>query len=694
MKRMKWTAAVLAAAALVWSAGAGQSWAVVGSDQKEEEKTYTLDKVVVTARGVESTVSQTPGGVSVMEPEEIAIDQPMSISDELARMPGVNVSRDAAWGSEVNIRGLSRGSLVFNLDGARVNTATQMGAQFGTIAPNEIERIEVLKGPVSALYGSGSIGGVINILTRKGEFTAEPTTRSYLTTSYTSNPEGFNGYFNTSYNSPDVWVYASGSWRDHESYEAGDGEEIPNSQYGDYSAKLRAGVKWLGGVTDVQVQHLEGEDIGIPGTGVAPLPTAADITYPSTRRTLLSMQHTIEDLSDIYKETSLQFYYQTINRRVVVDNFPAASAVSKLTPNADHATMGGNWRNVFALGDHQLVTGLDVWNWNIESSRTKYLASGLVIKDKPLPDADYFSGGVYAEDNWTLSPKWALNLGGRLDYIHVENDDNYLYVKPPKASSANPLITEAETKEDISWNLHAGLTWSFLPDWSMSFLAASAYRAASMEERFSYIALSSGATKYGNPELEPERSFFFEYGLHYNTPNLGATASAYANYLNDMISEVYTSDTVITYENLSEARIYGAELEAYWVFLPGARLYGNLAYTNGEDTDTDEYLPYIPPLSGLVGIRYDHPSGLWARIELTWAADQDNTPPSVETTEGWQSVGARLGYRFDLLKTEHEVVLGVENVFDEDYRNYLATSRGVELKEPGFSFLAVYRLWF
>ena len=694
MRGMKLTAAGLAAAALLWGLGAGVCRAQDDSGTADKTRTHTLDKVVVTARGVASTVSATPGGVGVMEAEEIAVDQPISISDELIRLPGVNVSSDAAWGSEVNIRGLSRGSLVFNLDGVRVNTATQVGAQFGTIDPNEIDRVEVLKGPISALYGSGSIGGVVNIITRKGEFTAEPTRRSYLSASYTSNPDGFKTYFNTSYNSPDFWIYGSGSWRDLDSYEAGGGDTIPNSQFRDYSGKLRAGIKWLGGVTDLQVQHMEGEDIGVPGTGVAPLPTAADVTYPSTRRTLLSLEHTIKDLTPCFRESSLQLYYQTIDRRVTVDNFPAASAVSKLTPNADHETLGGRWSNVFQMGPHQVVAGLDAWNWNITSSRAKYLANGLIVKDKPLPDADYFSGGAFAEDNWVLAPKWTLNYGGRLDYIRVENQDNHLYTQPPSPAAPNPLITPAETKDDLSWNLHAGITWDFLSEWSMTFLASSAYRAASMEERFSYIALASGATKYGNPELDPERSLFFEYGLHYNTPRLAVTASAYANFLQDMISEAMVSSSVITYENLSEALIWGGELEASWAFYPGARVYANLAYTHGENTDTDEYLPFIPPLSGLVGLSYQHRSGLWGRLELTWAAEQNDTPPLVETTDGWQSVGARLGYRFDAMQTRHEVVLGVDNVFDEDYRDYLSTSRGMELREPGLNFLALYRLWF
>jgi hemoglobin/transferrin/lactoferrin receptor protein len=379
---------------------------------------------------------------------------------------------------------------------------------------------------------------------------------------------------------------------------------------------------------------------------------------------------------------------------VRIDNFPAASAVKKITPSADHETWGGKWQSVFAYGQHKMVAGLDLWNWHLDSSRIKYLANGLTVADKPLPNADYFSGGVFAEDNWTLGKALTLNFGGRLDYISVHNDANYLYTKPPNPKAANPLITPSQTKDDMSWNLHAGLTWNFMPDWSMSLLAASAYRAASMEERFSYIVLGSGAEKRGNPDLEPERSMFFEYGLHYNGKKFGVSASAYANFLRDLISEKIISADFIQYQNVAEALIWGGEAEAYWKFVPGARLYLNLAYTRGEDTENNTDLPFIPPLNGMAGLRYDHSSGLWGRVELSWALKQDQTPAGVEETDGWQTVGLRLGYKFNVKQTTQELIVGVENVFDEDYRDYLSTSRGIELKEPGLNFLATYRLWF
>jgi hemoglobin/transferrin/lactoferrin receptor protein len=651
-----------------------------------------MDTIIVTARGTESLASQTPGGVGVVDENEIFQARPTSITNVTSRIAGVDKSSDSAWGSAINIRGLGRNRVVFLIDGCRVNTATDINAQFGLVDPMDIERIEVLKGPVSALYGSGSLGGVVNIITRKGRFAAEPQVNGTLAATVASNPGGYGFFADTSYNSPDLWVYASGGKRDYGSYDEGDNDTLDNSQFEDENANVKAGYRWNPfHTTEFQFQHLTGRDIGIPGKGLA-LPTGPEVTYPRTSRTLVRLQHRFAPEAGALAEANLSLYYQEIQRRVIME-FPAGQTMDNIRPKANHETWGGRWSNRFDLGDHMLTAGVDAWHWSIESKRVKHLSNGRTGIDTPLADAEQLSAGLFAEDDWRLNRRWRLNFGGRVDYLDSESDSLYNWIEPPAPIIPVVLKRDAEDYDDISWNAHAGLTWTFRPDWSMTLLAASSYRAPDLMDRFKYLAFSGGEL-YGNPDLDPERSLFFEYGLHYTTARLRLSASVYYNRIDDLITEELESPGIWVMENVEEAEIHGLEIDADWRLAKAWSLYANAALTRGRNKTSHDDLPFIPPLRGLVGIAYAPSMGFHAHLETQWAVKQNHVASDEVETPGWAVVNLGCGYRFATGRVVHDLTAGVDNLFDKTYRNHLSTSRGVDLNEPGLNAYAAYKMTF
>jgi hemoglobin/transferrin/lactoferrin receptor protein len=653
---------------------------------------YRLDPLVVTARGRESLVSQTPGGVGIVDQEEISTMDPVSVTNAVTRIPGVDKSSDSLWGSAINIRGLGRNSVVFLVDGCRVNTATDVNGQFGTVNPLDIQQVEVLKGPISALHGSGSLGGVVNVITQKGRFTPSPIWEGELTTGFASNPAGIDTHGRATYNSPDFWISASAGYRDHNSYEAGDDKDIHNSQYRDYNFNTALGAKINPiNTTQVQVQYFEGDEIGIPGKGLS-LPTGPDVTYPDITRTLVNVTHTLTPESALIQESSINLFYQKIERRVRLDNFPEGS-VTEIRPQADHETLGLKWQTIVQPQDHRIVAGLDLWNWDISNSlRYKEFTSGLVGVDASLGNVAQFSGGVFAEDEWRLANAVSLNLGGRLDTIRAQSEDLYNWITPPDPAIPVTLKLAGEDYSDTSWNAHAGITWGFMPDWTMTFITASSYRAPDLMDRFKYINLGGGVELFGNPDLDPERSLFFEYGLHYIDKVLKFSASTYLNRLDDLITETIVSSTEHRMMNVDKAQIYGGELEAEYFITPCLSVQAYVAYTHGENTEIDEPLPFIAPLNGLFGIRYDTTMGFWTRLEFEWAADQDRTPQGVLESDGWDRINFRMGSRFILWGKSQELMCGIDNLFDEEIFNHLSTSRGMELMEPGINYLCVWKI--
>ena len=243
-----------------------------------------MDDVVVSARGVKSTLTQTPGGIGVVEKEEIALQPNESIADAIARIPGLSKTADSPWGSAINIRGLSGASVIILVDGVRLNTATEINARLAYINPMDVERIEVLKGPISALYGSGSIGGVVNIITKKATYSAGSKTSGEVIGRVTSNGSGNDTYFRVAQSDKDAWLQVSGATRNHNSYEGGNSKDIANSQYEDVYVRLAGGLKINSQLqTQLQITHLDAKDVGIPG-GSSTMPQTAPITYPDTKK--------------------------------------------------------------------------------------------------------------------------------------------------------------------------------------------------------------------------------------------------------------------------------------------------------------------------------------------------------------------------------------------------------------------------
>ncbi|MDD5033922.1 MAG: TonB-dependent vitamin B12 receptor [Methylococcaceae bacterium] len=130
----------------------------------------SLPPVVVTATRTAQTVDETLASVSVISRQDIEIQQPLSVQDALRGVPGLGISNAGGLGkaSDVFLRGTNSGHVLVLVDGVRAGSATLGTTAFQDIPIDQVERIEIVRGPRSSLYGSEAIGGVIQIFTRKG----------------------------------------------------------------------------------------------------------------------------------------------------------------------------------------------------------------------------------------------------------------------------------------------------------------------------------------------------------------------------------------------------------------------------------------------------------------------------------------------------------------------------------------------
>ena len=225
-------------------------------------------------------------------------------------------------------------------------------------------------------------------------------------------------------------------------------------------------------------------------------------------------------------------------------------------------------------------------------------------------------------------------------------------------------------------------------------LAAASYRTPNILELFKDINLTGGIKELGDPDLDPERSFFFEQGFHYTGPTLRATTSFYANFIEDMINAQYVNATTYRMANVGRAEIYGVEQSLEWDFVTDWTAYGNIAYADGEDVKNGQPLRNVSPLNGLLGVRNHLTGAFWWELECEWAAEQTHVPDGALPTDAWEIVNARAGYDFHLDGLKNQIVLAGTNLFNEVYNNYQATSRGLVIRQPGAAVTATWRVSF
>ncbi len=248
---------------------------------------------------------------------------------------------------------------------------------------------------------------------------------------------------------------------------------------------------------------------------------------------------------------------------------------------------------------------------------------------------------------------------------------------------------------DYSWNGHAGASYQFFKGFTNGILAASGYRAASLEERYKYIALGGGVEKWGDPELKPERSWFFEYSLHYKNSLFKGNASAYLNLLKDLIAEEQISSAEYRLSNIDRARIWGTEYDISVFPSEWIEIYNNLSYIRGRDTKHKEDLPSIAPLRVVSGIKIKAPYGISAFTDATWAAAQKRVPDNTDESESWLRIDAGADVKFNVSGSENKLYVTCTNVLDKSYYDYLSVSRtGYVFNEPGRTVKCGYSVLF
>jgi len=416
------------------------------------------------------------------------------------------------------------------------------------------------------------------------------------------------------------------------------------------------------------------------------------VRYTLARRELFGFEYSVPNLTLILPLITLRMSRQEIDRNVEILQSPTVT----VTPHAIHTTMSVQLETkIVPATDHLLVLGVESWERELDSRREKNLKSAnKIIGERPIPSSKYFSGGVYVQDEWNIMPgKLTMTLGARYDWIRVSNDKTYNpeYVITSGVLQTNTadstVLWNNRTAHDESWSADAGLQYAINSNLDLTFLAATAFRSPSLEERYQFLDLGNGNIQVGNPNLEPERSICLNSGVRIHAVGLNIRTDFFLNQLTNLVTVVpgtFEGRPAMINTNIGEARLYGYEISGEVELTGWSVLKTSLAYVRGEDTRNHADLPQITPLNGQVEwCGYFRQVGTIS-IACSGAVSQKNLTSGEITSAGYAVVDVNIvSVPWNIGSFSLTLHSGIQNLLDKAYQNHLSTLRGLMKDEPG-----------
>ncbi|MEG2804098.1 TonB-dependent receptor [Stenotrophomonas sp.] len=462
-----------------------------------------MDTVVVTASGNQQWIKDAPASISVITREDIERQPVHDLGTLLSRIPGVTGGLSAAGEqSKIKLRGMPSNYTLILVDGKRVgrsastNYRPDLGRQdLNWIAPDQIERIEVVRGPMSSLYGSDAMGGVINIITRR----IGDTWGGSATHSYTSPQDGKRGdtqQIGTQFSGPlseNVGLRVGANYTNRES-DRSNGGVYGNAYAGEKDRNVDALLDWtLSEAQSLQLEAGYGVQQAFASTA---LEDEGDYAWGASelKRTSLSLSHNGNWSFGTSKVTGYWTEFKNdigpTGRSQARDMIVEGSLSTPFTLWVDHQlSVGGQWKR-------QELTNTDT----IGQAPVDYAGNPVVGSSLEVD-----TWAIFVEDELKLHEKLALTLGARLD--HHEQFGSHV------SPRAYLVYHPAE-----SWTLRGGISKGFrapsLTENAASAATQSGGRGCGSLRPLGYV--TGGCYMAGNPNLDPETSTNRELGLNFD----------------------------------------------------------------------------------------------------------------------------------------------------------------------------------
>lgn len=679
----------------------------------QTEVSAVLEQVTVTTDETSDDPS-IPDSRTTLDRTKILHRGAQNVGDALRGEAGIAVASDSAQGQNPVLRGLQKESVVLLVDGMRLNAEQPFGSVSAFMSLGLAERVEVVKGPASVLYGSGALGGAINVRLRQARFV--PGTRFEASAMYDSASDGVRGTGIANYSAGDHALMIGASLARIGDYDASRGR-VADTGYdsdawiGQYRFRIDGAQQ-----IRVSVQRQTDEDVWYPGTrdlhsfSASLLPffpgrQASDLTLvfrsPFQRRELVEIGYSLKIDGAMPGNFDVRVYRQDMER--TVNAWADWLGQDIVRTSVVFATEGLEAKADWLVHPQHLLT-LGVSAWRMDASPTRYLRPMPTFvgesRNDPFEDARVEALGAYLLDNM---------LFGRLTVVAGLRYDT---VKGGAASMTNglnaPVVTGLERKDgNLSGSL--GASYEVAPLLRPYASLSRAFRAPSLIERFVTGPRGDGYWYAGDPQAKPEIATQFELGIKGENASLEYGAALYRTRITDYLTGRLLPFILFTDPdgsgnvvcggpfgrmckktvNLGEVVIDGIEASARWQYRRDHWLTLKYSRIRGENKDQNEPLYRMP--ADELSLTWEGPAPFpdprWtADATLRLVARQDRvatafTSGTEDQTPGFGTLD--LGATWNYAKSR-SLRIALKNLADKAYHEHLAVGvPGREIDAPG-----------
>lgn len=586
-----------------------------------------------------------------------------SLGEILDGSPGISTRSFGSAPARPVIRGMDGDRVLVLQNGERMGDLSGTAVDHAvSLDPLSMDRVEVIRGPASLLYGSSAIGGVVNLFSNDMPREWDSGTSGSLSTHVATVNDMGAGVARAQHGWDRFAVTGRVVYRQGGDIRTPDGR-LPDTAINNFSYGGGLGYRSGPFETGLSVTGMD-YTYGLPEVIDDP---DENVEIRMNRTNIQSISNL--QMTGFFEDAELRIHFSDYQHdEIEIEINPDGTIDEDLEISFDQQTLSSSLLlRHRPVGRLQGAVGL--------SFGLSQLAVGGGEALTPNAGSYFLAGYVYEEIR--LNPALTMKTGARLEFKETFVKTNELFTDPGAFEDRSDLI--------FAWAL--GLNFSPAGNWESGFHIARAFRTPGVEELYSDAPhLAAGPYDVGDPTLGNETSLGTDVFVRYRTSRLVSELSLFANRINSYINFSPTgvihepSGLPIFQYGSTDALLYGFEFETNYAVTDHLRAGLGLDYVRGRERGGEEHnLPFIPPLKSQISMMHDNGTW-WGGTRVGIAATQNKIAPNEDSTDGYYLVGLDAGYRFG-----HGVTLALraDNLLNERYRDHLSRVEDRNNPMPG-----------